>query len=470
MITKNDIDLIDKYLLNQLSNTEVDEFRIREKDTEFANELELMKKINSAIINSNRLQLKKQLDKIHNLNSNIFYRILDTTRGKIILSVIALAILSGLSIYLFNSPTSSQSTSITPTEKINGSLLTIDSAKITILSVTPDSFPNVSVLFKAERMDGEPVWNLTSDKMIALENQLNCKVLSIEQVSKNKPIDIGIVIDHSGSMIQDASQLFNKDGFPLFYYDANSNIILPKNYRAPIDNAKGAVKKFISSFNSKKDFISVIGFSNIVDRKLSLTQNISSLNSIVDSMQADFSTALYDAMITGIDEIKNADGVKVLVMLTDGNDNSSKSKWNDVILKAKQEEIPIYIIGLGDVNKDTLNIIANATGGEFYFTQTSNSFDTIYSKISRRVQAFYSLVYRSTNISSIDTTRSIEVSFNTDSLYLITNPFLKKFNPEVLEFVAQKEKQKEYFIYGGIAVAITLTAGALLFYFKRKGN
>ena len=359
------------------------------------------------------------------------------------------------------------------TEKIKGKLTTADTAELTILNIYPDSFPTVSIVFKAEKTNGEPVWNLTKEKMRVKENSQNCDVISLEQISKNKPINLGIVIDHSGSMLIDQSQLYDINGQPLFFYDKNGQLVTPKGYSAPIDNAKSAVKDFISTFNTKKDFISVIGFSNIVDKKLPLTQDVSQINSLVDSMGADFSTALYDAMITSIDEIKKAAGVKVLVVLTDGQDNSSKSKWNDVIDKANKENIPIYIIGLGDANIDTLTLIAKSTKGHFYFTRSSSSLNTVYAEISKQVQAFYNLVYSTTNFSSTDSSRQIELSFDIDSLYLVTNAASSKFPTEVIDFLAKKEKEKRYLLYGGIALAVLVSTGTILFYFliiRRKKN
>jgi Ca-activated chloride channel family protein len=353
-------------------------------------------------------------------------------------------------------------------QKVKGNLSTADTADLTILNIYPDSFPNVAVVFKAETRKGEPVWNLTKEKMKVKENSQNCEVISLEQISKNKPINLGIVIDHSGSMMEDISQLYDKDGMALYTFDANFNPVLPIGYTSPIDNAKKAVKSFVTSFDSKKDFISITGFSNTVDRKLSLTQNIGEINSMVDSMQADFSTALYDAMITSINEIKNSNGVKVLVVLTDGQDNSSKSKWNDVVDKAIKEDIPIYIIGLGNVNKDTLQLIAKSTKGQFYFTYSSSSLNTVYAAISKQVQAFYNLVYSSPNFSSADSTRQIELSFDIDSIFLVTNPETLNLPSEVVAFIEKKERQKEYLIYGGIATAILIAAGAILFYYHRK--
>lgn len=354
------------------------------------------------------------------------------------------------------------------TKKIKGELSTADTVDLKILNIYPDSFPNVSVVFKAESRKGEPVWNLTKEKMTVKENSQNCDVVSLEQISKNKPINLGIVIDHSGSMMMDQSQLFDQNGNPLFYFDGYSIPVFPQGYTSPIDNAKSAVKTFVSTFNAKKDFISVIGFSSIVDKKLALTQNIPKINSFVDSMQADYSTALYDAMISGIDEIKKADGVKVLVVLTDGQDNSSKSNWNEVIEKANKENIPIYIVGLGDVNTSTLSLITKSTQGQFYLVQASSSLNKVYAEISKKVQAFYSLVYSSTNFTSADSSRQIELSFDIDSIYLVSSPSTQNFPAELIDFVAKKEREKRNVMYGGIGLAILLTTGTLLFYFKRR--
>lgn len=354
------------------------------------------------------------------------------------------------------------------TEKVKGSIASSDTADLAILNIYPDSFPHVSVLFKAQTRKGEPVWNLTKEKMIAKENSQICEVVSLEQISKNKPINIGIVIDHSGSMLYDYKQLYDQNGMPLFSFDKDFVPKLPIGYKPPIENAKSAVKHFVSSFNSKKDFVSIIGFSTKVDKILQLTQNVKEINSIVDGMQADSFTALYDAMLAGINQLIKSKGVKVLVVLTDGMDNSSKYKWDDVVALASGQEIPIYIIGLGDVYVDTLQMITNATKGQFYNIQSGNLLDSIYAAISIQVQAFYNLVYISPNFSSADSTRQIELSFDIDKIYLVTNPSILHFPKEVLEFIASKEKEKQYLLYGGLALAVLISAGTILYRIQRK--
>ena len=356
------------------------------------------------------------------------------------------------------------------TNNVNASVTIIDTADIVVLSVFPDSFPNVSVLFKAETRSNEPIWNLDKSKMQVKEDDEDCDIISLEQVSKNKPINIGVVFDHSGSM--QVSDSISKDTLAMMklMYGLPYSLIFPDNYVPPIDNAKEAVNEFIESFNYSKDYISLIGFSSVVDARLPLSQDIENVKSVINSFKATRSTALYDAMIESIESVRDANGIKVLVVLTDGNDNSSSNTWYEVVKEASKEEIPIFIIGLGDVNIDTLQAIADSTKGQFYYTEKSESLTSIYSDISKQVQAFYSLVYRSPNFASADSSRQIELLFEIDSLYLMPNSTKMDLPVEVLTYIAKKERERSYNIKGSIAAVVVVSIGVLLLYFRRREN
>jgi len=69
-------------------------------------------------------------------------------------------------------------------------------------------------------------------------------------------------------------------------------------------------------------------------------------------------TALYDALYTAVFETLDRQGRRVVVAYTDGKDNYSSHSIDDVILLAKNNEIPIYLIGLGpEVEPDKLQRI-----------------------------------------------------------------------------------------------------------------
>lgn len=352
--------------------------------------------------------------------------------------------------------------------KVKGNLTNADTADLTILSIYPDTFPRISVFFKAETRLGLPFWNLTKEKMKVAENGQSCKVISLKKLSQNNAINLGIIVDHSGSMAEDPTQLYDEKGNPLFSFNYNGEAVFPNDYIEPIEKAKTAVKNFVTSFNTKKDFISIIGFSNKVDKPLPLTHSTDQINNILDSMHAGNSTAFYDALMEGIDQMESAKGIKVLVALTDGIDNASKFDWQYVTERAKDKNIPIYIVGLGNVNTDTLSLICKETNGKFFYTKSSKSLEEVYATISGQIQAFYDLVYETENFSSDDSHRDIELSFDVDSVYLITHSKQAFFPPEIVEVIESKERQKSILIYGGIGIVTLIAAGTILYTFRRK--
>jgi hypothetical protein len=62
----------------------------------------------------------------------------------------------------------------------------------------------------------------------------------------------------------------------------------------------------------------------------------------------------------------------------------------------------------------------------------------------------------------------VKLLFDIDSIYLATTPDTLNLPKEVLELLSKKEKEKQYLVYGGIAIAILIMAGTILFYYKRN--
>jgi Ca-activated chloride channel family protein len=337
------------------------------------------------------------------------------------------------------------------TDKIKGQLAAIDSTKVSVLNIFPGTFPNVSVVFKTENPKGKPVWGLTKDMMRIKENQQDCQVLSVEPISKNKPINLGIVVDCSGSM-----------RFPENLTEK------PESTNQAIYHAKSAVKTFIKTFNTQKDWLSIVGFSTVPNDTLPLTQNLRELTTYVDLFRASGSTALYDGIITGLNETKKGKGIKVLVVLTDGDDNSSYSSLKDVVKLAQKEEIPIYMIELGNVNDKILTEIADSTKGKFFKVESAESLNEVYAEISEQIQSFYELVYHSPNVALTDNDRQVELFFDTAVYKDLANN--KSLPAEVSDFMSLKDAEKQHLILGGIVLVILVTAGVLLIKHQRKAT
>ena len=366
---------------------------------------------------------------------------------------------------------------LTQTDSVSGGVGTTVGARITILGVFPDSFPNVSVVFRAETENGEPVLNLSTNNVFVSENGQSCELLSVEQVGVNQPVLMSLVVDHSGSMILDYSQFFNEKGEPLtvlpdtfrvFLYGWDS-IYWPAGYIPPIENARTAIKDFVSGFNSDKDRIGMVGFSTQPDLIVPLTNNKSDLMNATNSIQADGSTALYASMMEGLNLLDQQEGIPVMIVMTDGFDNMSAIHPSAVIARAREMEVPIYIIGLGSVNKDTLQIIADSTRGEAFFIRSATALPEIYAKISRKVQSFYNLVYRSPNMEAADSNRSVIINFSMPGVQITNNAAYEMALPHAIQvYLKEKEQERTYYLYGGIGVAAVVGASSLLFLYKRR--
>jgi Ca-activated chloride channel family protein len=379
---------------------------------------------------------------------------------------------------------------LSQSKKIQAGISTKDSAKLSILGVYQDDFPNISVVFRAEKKNGNPVFGLSKKDLTVLENEEECQVISIRELSKQKPINIGIVLDHSGSMDYDEGQL-QRLGYDMFDlpYDAQGLIEFPQGYVKPITLAKSALLEFVESFNFKKDNISVVGFSSKVDRTLELTNNVGKIKRNIRTMKTNGTTAFYDAIIAGLKQLNGAEGMNVIVALTDGNDNASYASLVQTINKAKQMDIPVYVVGLGDVNRATLSQIATETGGQFFYANSAKSLHAIYEKISEKLQSFYDLVYLSPNLSKGSWDRSLEISFVKEGQNVVSEiehftidstaiAYIKQKNLEAkqreeaarveAEEAAEAEAQEKAILNSSIGIAALLVAGGIIFYFSRK--
>jgi Ca-activated chloride channel family protein len=375
---------------------------------------------------------------------------------------------------------------LSQSNKIQAGISTKDSAKLSILGVYQDDFPNISVVFRAEKKNGNPVFGLCKKDLTVLENEEECQVISIRELSKQKPINIGIVLDHSGSMDYDEVQL-QRLGIDMFDLpiDAQGLIEFPKGYVKPITLAKSALLEFVESFNFKKDNISVVGFSSKVDRTLGLTNNVGKIKRNIRTMKTEGTTAFYDAIIAGLKQLNGAEGMNVIVALTDGNDNSSYASLVQTINEAKQMDIPVYVVGLGDVNRAMLSQIATETGGQFFYANSAKSLHTIYEKISEKLQSFYDLVYLSPNLSKGSWDRSLEISFVKEGQHVVSEiehftidstaiAYIKQKNleakqrEEAAKAEAEEEAQENLIRNSGIGIAAMLVTGGIIFYFSRK--
>jgi Ca-activated chloride channel family protein len=113
-------------------------------------------------------------------------------------------------------------------------------------------------------------------------------------------------------------------------------------------------------------------------------------------------TRLWDAIAASLDELKSAEGRRVILVFTDGDDTSSRIGPGTVIDRARAEEVMIYAIGLennyiGGPNGQRvrtrpdagLRKVADETGGGYFELKKSSELAPTFTKVAQELRSQY---------------------------------------------------------------------------------
>ena len=113
-------------------------------------------------------------------------------------------------------------------------------------------------------------------------------------------------------------------------------------------------------------------------------------------------TALYDVLLRAMDLLSHRKGRKVLVVFTDGEDQSSRSSLADVERRAEVNDAPIYMIGQGRATTDgklreVLEKLAGMSGGRAFHTDRLDELEPAFAQIVDELDNQYLLGYEPSN-------------------------------------------------------------------------
>jgi len=186
------------------------------------------------------------------------------------------------------------------------------------------------------------------------------------------PIDVMLIIDRSSSM-SDESCMWCTGG---------------------IGDAKEASKIFVDELLNK-DRAGLVSFGNSATLDQDLTHDKDVVKEKIDEIEAHAwpiqGTAIGEGIYTATEELSEngrEDAIWLQIILSDGKSNRGRNPIS-AAEEAAENRIIIYTIGLGEsADEDTLEEIANITGGKYYFSPTSEDLVAIYMNIAREILGF----------------------------------------------------------------------------------
>jgi tight adherence protein B len=234
----------------------------------------------------------------------------------------------------------------------------------------------------------------------------------------------------------------------------------------PLATALAAARTFTVD-KSQGDQITVLSFGDQVSAASPLTTDPTSIAAALRevSLSAKQGTALYDGLLDGVRTLADAEGRRVLIVLTDGDDISSKATAAQVIAAAHASDVAIYAIALksSSFKPVTLGRIANSTGGGLFRASTGEIKD-VYREIGKDLHNTYLLEYTSSLpakkmslVVSAPGAASAAASFQSGGAKVVAPPTL---DANVTKFSDTKFAN----LFLALAVGVVVLLGALLLF------
>lgn len=192
------------------------------------------------------------------------------------------------------------------------------------------------------------------------------------------PVSVGVVFDVSGSMGGDK-----------------------------IQHARDALKKFIETSDERDEYF-LIGFNSRAQLLLDRTRDGDAVLDKLTFVQTKGQTALYDACYLGVEKVGRGVHQKhAVLLLSDGQDNSSRYTFNELRRLLKESDVTIYSIGIlggndagstfGVEGQAILTELSAVSGGKAFFPNTSAEMDDVFARIAIELRHQYSIGYKPTN-------------------------------------------------------------------------
>jgi len=242
----------------------------------------------------------------------------------------------------------------------------------------------------------QPVAGLQREHFRAFEDDVEQELRHFSD--DDYPYSMGLVLDRSGSMDPVIDDVYNA----AFH---------------TVRASKPDDEFFVITFNERSDLLQ------------EFTSDRKALGRRLKGVNARGSTALYDAIYAGLKHVERGRHDKrALLAVTDGADNASTLKFNDLLEFIRERHVTIYVVGFFEgmssssplfadtFQVDSLKRISQATGGKAYFPRSMKECDEACIAIANELRKQYSLGYYPTNRVRDGRWRSLRVEVNVPGL------------------------------------------------------
>ena len=166
-----------------------------------------------------------------------------------------------------------------------------------------------------------------------------------------------------------------------------------------IDGLKQAVTKFVKT-KTGSEKIDVITFDSSVLENSGLLSDEDKLLEAVEKFRARGGTNIKCGVDAAFSDLKkDEDVLTVFIAMTDGQDSTygSQERLNELRVKCMENNVILYTIGLGGVNGEYLQSIADSGMGSFVYGSDAVQLEGLYQFIHNQLDENYVITYYAKN-------------------------------------------------------------------------
>jgi len=168
--------------------------------------------------------------------------------------------------------------------------------------------------------------------------------------------------------------------------------------------------------SNPQDQVFVVNFNEEYFLDQDYTASVPKLKDALERIESRGGTALYDAVVASSDHLKKSGALekKVLLVVTDGEDNASRESLEQALRRLEEKNGPtVYTIGIlgeerGKRARRALREMAEDTGGVAFFPKDLSEVEAITQQIAHDIRNQYTIQYKPTNPQSAGGYRTVK--------------------------------------------------------------
>lgn len=166
----------------------------------------------------------------------------------------------------------------------------------------------------------------------------------------------------------------------------------------PLGQARLAASEFVDQIVDDGGEVGLVAFGEAADVRAPLSQNAGRLREAIGDLEASGETALYDGVIVASELLAERDGLRELVVFSDGGDTVSDASLGDALDASRDVGATVTTVALAtdELDPASLGRLADGTSGRSLSVEDADELTAAFEQIARDFASQYVLTYTST--------------------------------------------------------------------------